>query len=196
MADKLFYYSGSADKPPGKGTNESGCEKCTELAKIKDWRKMLSNFYISPFVIDGKTYMSVEHYYHSMKYRATSPQFADTFTTESQSRWCTDPILAKSAGGKSGMKGKDRLRPANCVLDPHFFSKKQSAAFTRGMFAKFTQNIELGKVLLATNNAELYHGTRGVPITRILELEKVRHCIREFYPEFLSGKLGELSKSL
>ena len=47
--DQLFYYSKSADKPAGKGTNEIAVDYniYKELNKIKDWRKILSNFYVS-----------------------------------------------------------------------------------------------------------------------------------------------------
>lgn len=193
MDGKLFYYSKSADKFPGKGINEHGCEKCLDLARVYDWRKLLSNFHISPFVIDGKTYNSVEHYYHSMKYRKTSPKFADSFTLESKSKICEDPLLAKKAGGKSG----GGIRPDSCVLDPQFFGGKvQKYAFLRGMFAKFTQNIELGKILLMTREAELHHGTRGVPPQRIYELECVRAVIRENYESLLDVSLGEFSKTI
>ena len=56
--DKLFYYSKSANKQAGKGVNEfvSNYNDYNELNKIKDWRKMLSNFYVAEFTYNGKTY--------------------------------------------------------------------------------------------------------------------------------------------
>ena len=53
MKSRFVYYSKSADSKPGKGSGEylNIKDDFTELSKIKNWRKMLSNFYISPFII-------------------------------------------------------------------------------------------------------------------------------------------------
>jgi predicted NAD-dependent protein-ADP-ribosyltransferase YbiA (DUF1768 family) len=69
MSDTLFFFSKSADKLAGKGTNESvNCTKdYDELNKIKDWRKILSNLYFSPFTYQGKTYNSAEHAFQGKK---------------------------------------------------------------------------------------------------------------------------------
>ena len=47
MASTLFFYSKSADKKPGEGANEfiMGDDEFEELAKIQNWRHVLSNFY-------------------------------------------------------------------------------------------------------------------------------------------------------
>src|SRR5690348_14774068 len=100
--DKLFYYSKSADKYPGKGVNEYTKENIyKELSTIKNWRKMLSNFYIAPFKLDGYTWNSVEHYYHANKFLHNIDLYK-SFTLESKSSYSEDPVKAKSAGGKSG----------------------------------------------------------------------------------------------
>lgn len=48
---RFVFYSKSADKDAGKGINEllNKGDDFSELNKIKDWRKKLSNMYISPF---------------------------------------------------------------------------------------------------------------------------------------------------
>jgi hypothetical protein len=50
MMTQFVFYSRSADKRPGKGVNEviDVNESYEELALIPDWRKKLSNMYISP----------------------------------------------------------------------------------------------------------------------------------------------------
>ena len=78
--DTLFrFYSRSASKPkPGKGKGErlgaEGGGSYTELAKIQDWRKMLSNFWAAPFTLDGKRWNSVEHYYQASKFKKEHPK--------------------------------------------------------------------------------------------------------------------------
>jgi hypothetical protein len=46
---QLYYHSKSSSKPAGQGCNETAIDYTiyNELNKIKDWRKILSNFYIS-----------------------------------------------------------------------------------------------------------------------------------------------------
>jgi hypothetical protein len=65
----LQFYGLSSDKPPGKGTGEKmppeSASKYAELAKIKDWRKMLSNDWSDDtqrFTIEGKQWSSVKDY--------------------------------------------------------------------------------------------------------------------------------------
>jgi hypothetical protein len=56
MVDKFVFYSKSADVKPGRGKGETviNPKDYTELEKIKDWRKALSNLFqalISRFFI-------------------------------------------------------------------------------------------------------------------------------------------------
>lgn len=191
--DKLFYFSKSADKLPGKGVNEyvSNPNEYKTLSKIKDWRKMLSNFYISPFKLDGEIFGSVEHYYQGNKFFYNNKNFYKKFTWNSSSIFSKDSLISKAAGSKSGKYKNKLIRPSSVKIDPKFFDY-QNKIFTKAMFSKFTQNKELMNVLLNTGNAELWHGTRGVKPSRIYTLEKVRNCIRKFRNYDLS--LVDLSK--
>lgn len=58
MPDILCFYSKSKDARPGKGAGETVADPSayTALAAIKDWRKLLSNFHVAPFVYKGATY--------------------------------------------------------------------------------------------------------------------------------------------
>ena len=47
------------------------------------------------------------------------------------------------------------------------------------LFAKFTQVDIANKVLALTKNAELLHGSKGIPITRQYELEAVRNQLND-----------------
>lgn len=186
MVDKFYFYSKSRDEPPGKGTNEhvKVPSQYEELKRVKDWRKMLSNFWVEPFTCEGKEWASVEHYYHAKKFPGF-PAFQEQFTLGSGSKFSKDPAMAKSAGGKTGkctIDGKKvQVRPKLVVADDRIWKKvNNDNAFKIGMFCKFTQSDKLKKVLLATGDAELWHiVSRGKPI-RFTYLETVRGCIRNF----------------
>ena len=91
------------------------------MERIKDWRKVLSNFHVAPFILDDNEWNSVEHFFHAVKFRydkakrVKTPKelkkaernyaFYQTFTLHSGSAWSTDPKLAKKAG-KTGRKLK------------------------------------------------------------------------------------------
>lgn len=172
MGDRLFYYSGSADRPPGDGIHESVRDK-TEYAvlyKTPHWRKMLSNFWMADFVINGKTYRTVEHCFQAAKIALADETLANTFSLESGS------VLAKGDGGAA--------RSARKLV---LLSDKQLSEWDAGkhkvmqaaMHAKFVQHADLAKVLLATGSAELWHRAgRGQQPQRVYDLEAVREALR------------------
>lgn len=197
--DKFIFYSKSASKPPGKGTGEyvSDESKYKKLSEIKDWRKMLSNFYVSPFILDQEEWNSVEHFFHAVKFRdgkkkGKNYNFYKTFTLKNGSPWSLEPVLAKQAGkagriskvtGKVFSKKIGNIKiPTDVSIQPDFYSggidrKLQTIAF----FAKFTQNEELRDMLLETKDAELWHYVgRGATNQLWTNLMKVRDCIKKF----------------
>ena len=177
------FYSKSSDKPyPGKGAGEKIPEKdvkdFTALSEIKGWRKMLSNFFVSPFELDGRQWNSVEHYYQAAKFKKTNPEFYASFSLDKPSNLSKDPRLAKAAGGKSGKTKIDgkvvELRPKGIEADLDFFGKRKNEEMMRAQFAKFSQNPALKDMLLKTRNAKLTHHVRGSPPVVFTELMKVR----------------------
>lgn len=173
-----FYYK-SADKPsPGMGSGEvlgpEGPSEYNELKSNNGWRKMISNFWMEPFVLHGHTWGSVEHYYQASKYKKNNPEFYLKFTVESNSDISKDPSLAKSAGGESGKHKKIQLRAKNIVIDPNFFDGRNEKEMEDAMYAKFSQNEYLKKVLLATKRAKLTHFKRGFPPVVFNHLMRVR----------------------
>jgi len=210
MRDKFIFYSKSANKKPGFGTGE---EKHTniqyeELEKIKDWRKVLSNFYISPFILDDNVWNSVEHFFHAIKFRndkipGKNYDYYKTFTLDSDSPWSIEPVLSKQAGkaGRvSDITGKvfdkkigDVKVPKDVMMREDFYSKNISQKLQRLAFmAKFSQNFELKNLLLATKDAELWHYVgRGKPNILVKELMIVRDCIKKYDNEY---NLSEISK--
>jgi predicted NAD-dependent protein-ADP-ribosyltransferase YbiA (DUF1768 family) len=198
MEDKFVFYSKSADKPAGRGSNEEKNSDAdyTELNKIKDWRKMLSNFYISPFIIDDMTWNSVEHFFHALKFRNNKKpgkeyEFYKTFALDSNSPWCEVPVLAKNAGkaGKIGTNGKifDKTIgsikiPKDIKMREDFYTSNIPSKLQKlGFLAKFTQNPELKHALLCTGEAELWHYSgRGASNILFKELMIVRDCIKKY----------------
>lgn len=176
----FFYYSQSSDSPkPGKGSGESIPhhleDQFEELESIKGWRKMLSNFWVAEFKLDGLSWASVEHYYQGSKFKKNNPAFYKLFSLNSGSDISKNPLMAKSAGGKSGkIKGK-QYRASDVIMDKDFFEGSWcDVNMYRAMYAKFSQNKKCLDVLRYTKDATLTHGTRGVPTQTIHTLMKVR----------------------
>jgi hypothetical protein len=180
--DTVFYfYSKSSNKPPGKGAGEKikdeDIPKYTELKKIKDWRKVLSNMHVKPtedgkvstlFELDGLKWASVEHYYHANKFKKKNQDYYRLFSINSGSQIMGDPKKALGAGGKGGIvKVKDKetkknktlfKRPRDVVMDEDFFDgKNREIVMARGQKAKYEQDEKSKEVLLATNDAKLIH---------------------------------------
>jgi predicted NAD-dependent protein-ADP-ribosyltransferase YbiA (DUF1768 family) len=164
------FYSKSSDKPlPGKGSGETidkkNIQNFSNLAAIKGWRKVLSNFHIAPFELDGHKWNSVEHYYQGSKFKKSHHEFYLQFSDDSNTDLSKDPVLAKAHGGKTGkFKGK-QVRPKEIIMDTDFFGgeKRGVKEMEAAQMAKYTQNDEARRVLLETKDAKLQHYSRGSP---------------------------------
>jgi predicted NAD-dependent protein-ADP-ribosyltransferase YbiA (DUF1768 family) len=175
------FYSKSNSKPlPGKGAGEKipkeDIMKFSDLASMKDWRKELSNFSVSPFVLDGHRWKGVEWYYQASKFKKGFPEFYLKFSLDSKSEISEDPVLAKAAGGKTGKFRGKRIRGKHIVMDSDFFGKegRNSEEMKRAQEAKYKQNERARDVLLATKNAKLVHYTRGSPPIVFTETMEIR----------------------
>ena len=170
--DTVFqFYSKSSDKKPGKGKGEKIPQdkmlEFNELAKIKHWRKVLSNFYTLPknndevvplFELDGLKWASVEHWYQGNKFKKNNPDFYRLFAIDSKSQIMDDPKKAKSAGGKTGKVSGKKFREKTVVIDEDFFDDKNNERIMeKGQMAKYKQNELAQRVLLATKDAKLVH---------------------------------------
>lgn len=184
--DTVFqFYSNSSDKPlPGKGAGETlgpeGSREYVELANIPEWRKKLSNFWVQPFELDGHKWSSVEHYYQASKFKENNPDFYLKFTIDknTNSELSTNPIIAKAAGGRTGKYKTKMIRDKEITIDPNFYSGNHEKYMEDAMRAKFSQNADLKKVLLATKSAKLQHFTRGNPPVIFDNLMRVRKELR------------------
>jgi predicted NAD-dependent protein-ADP-ribosyltransferase YbiA (DUF1768 family) len=199
------FFSRSADLIPGKGKaggNERIAEEdeFTELAGIRDWRKVLSNFHtrhdeegnIMPLFTsrseDGETlnWASVEHYYHAHKFKKNNPDYFRLFTMDSKSEIATDPRKALGAGGRTGnikdatTKKTKKFRDDSIQMDSDFFTDGYNERVMEdGQRLKYNQDDHSKKVLLATKDAKLVHletrrgqKTKNVPFINTMKIRK------------------------
>ena len=178
------FYSKSNDKlKPGKGTGEkipAGREsEFSSLAIIPQWRRKLSNAWEAPFVLDGHNWGTVEHYYQGSKFKKENPDFYIQFSLDSNSELSKNIDMAKAAGEKSGkFKGK-QIRPKSTTIDLDFFEERGPKELNEALYAKFSQNKDLGKLLNLTEQAKLQHYVRGSPAVVAVELMEIRRQLQK-----------------
>jgi predicted NAD-dependent protein-ADP-ribosyltransferase YbiA (DUF1768 family) len=180
-----FYAKSNPNALPGTGAGEKipETEKIHfhKLTSFDNWRRKLSNFWNEPFMLDGHTWQSVEHYYQGSKFKNNNREFYLKFSLDSRSELSSDPVLAKAAGSKSGKLSQNTtiIRPSRITIDPDFFNHGRSEReMENAMFAKFSQNQNLKDMLLATRNAKLVHYQRGARPEVYQHLMRVRHKLR------------------
>jgi predicted NAD-dependent protein-ADP-ribosyltransferase YbiA (DUF1768 family) len=170
---KLYFYNNASDIIPGKASGEiipkNKIKSFAQLYKIKNWRKQLDNFWVQPFVLDGKTWGSVEHYYQGSKFKNDNPEFYEKFSMDSKSSLSKNPAKAKELGEK---KNK---RPEQINIDKNYDKTIGNINMYAAQEAKFTQHEDLAKTLLATNKANLYYRRKGkypVQYTNLMLIRK------------------------
>jgi hypothetical protein len=168
----FIFYNKSANAKAGKGSGEKiNKNRFTDFNTLnkdkvcEDWRKKLHDDWIAPFAIDGKRWASVEHYFLGCQYKKGYPDIYATFSLDSETDISKDVSLAKQAAKKSNkLKSKQKV-PDHVKIDADFFEIGVNPRYIeerkRALVAKFSQNMDLKKILMETKNAKLMQFERG-----------------------------------
>ena len=168
IQDRLYFFSGSADLPPGAGVHERAADAApyAELAEVRHWRRMLSNFWPAEFTLGRHTYRTVEHAFQAAKTALVDPVLAERFALASDTELARGDGAAARRHRKLVLLDEVQLRRWDACKDE---------VMRDAMRAKFGRHEALRAVLLATRPAQLWHGTgRGRPPARIHILEAIR----------------------
>lgn len=145
---------------PGKAFNEKIKDEeimqFYDLVKYPDWRNKLHDSFCDtqlPFQLDGHFWNSITHYLCANKFKETEKDYYLFFCAESTTPLSKNPKLAIAAASKSGIYKGKVIRPPNIKLKKPSISFKQ--LHNDALMAKFKQNEEFKKILLATQKAKL-----------------------------------------
>ena len=175
QSERLLFYSKSKDLPAGSHQEYTAQpDDYSDLNAISDWRKILSNFYVFDFVIEVSpdvilTFRTIEHGFHYFKIRLADPTRAFEFALESGSDLSKGDGLAARRARKLVLLNPQQLRKWVSIRDSvlYFLSK-----------CRYSQDTLSKKVLLATQDAQLWHNmSRSSPV-RFTHLERVREELR------------------
>lgn len=175
-SDTIFFYSKSRDVAPGRGANERirDPSKYHQLSTYPNWRRVLSNFHISPFHFNGATYHTIEHAFQAAKIALVDPEKAKAFTMESKT-----PLGL--GDGATARKARKMVMLNPDVL--HRWDQMSQKVMAEAATAKYAACAIARDVLCATGNAELWHIVpRGRPI-RFLHLEALRSQLQSSFPK-------------
>jgi len=191
-----FYDHSRDDVLPGTGSFEKigmeGIEFYIKLAGYKDWRKKLSDMWPSEFILDGKRWNSVEHFYQASKFKNSNLSYYNKFALLSNSahehhsggvntELSIDPCIAIIAGGDA----PNKYREASIRIDHDFYTKnvkcndgtsisRSDLTRERAQYAKFNQSTELKNILLATGRSRLDKIVKGSMDKIATDLAKIR----------------------
>lgn len=171
--DKFYFYSKSKDVPPGKGIYETinDIKDYEELSKMKDWRKILSNFHLYPFQYKEYKYNSIEHAFQSQKIALVSPEKAYLFTIDS------GDDIGKGDGSIARKNRKLQILDNEKLKE---WNKIKNEIMYEIMLSKYKICSEAANVLKKTGQAELWHIiSRSKVHYRIIHLEIIREILNE-----------------
>jgi N-glycosidase YbiA len=128
------------------------------FARERDQFRFLSHFYPSPILLDGETWPTVEHYFQAQ--RSADPAYRQAIRDAQRPGDAKRLSASPDRPGKASKRSWFRLHHALPRAD---WEDVQLEIMRRADRAKFTQNPELGSLLLATGNAELIEDSLSEP---------------------------------
>ena len=161
----LCFFSGSKDAKPGKGVGETVCE-LEGLAGVKDWRRVLSNFHVAPFVYGGLTWNSIEHAFQGHKIMLADREKGFAFAMESGSELSRDT-------GAAAQKQRKMVKLSGSQLAQ--WNSTKMKIMEEAAAAMYSQNEKEMAVLKMTKNTELWHRGPRIKPVRFVHLERIRN---------------------
>jgi len=165
----MFHAKSNSTPHAGKGVGEdipSG--KLTEFNNLNgmkkndvtyDWRKKLDDAWMSPFTLDGHRWGTVSHYVIGAHYKKGFPDFYRLFSLDSESELSRNVDMANAALSKTGKYNDIQVRPDNITVDADFYNlnhnPRSEIELYKALEAKFTQNLDLKRILMDTKRAKL-----------------------------------------
>jgi predicted NAD-dependent protein-ADP-ribosyltransferase YbiA (DUF1768 family) len=168
--DIVFRFYSNANKQPqaGKGAGENiPPSRLLEFSNLNnkknktmvDWRKKLDDSWPVTIHVDNHKWKTVKHYCLGSQFKRGFPDFYLEFSLDSDSKISQDLDLAIIAGSESGKLESKILRKPEIIVDSDYEIRKDSDR-KDALISKFSQNLDLKKLLLATQPARLDHFIR------------------------------------
>jgi predicted NAD-dependent protein-ADP-ribosyltransferase YbiA (DUF1768 family) len=168
--DIVFRFYENANKQPqaGKGAGETILpSRLQEFSKLNDkkdktmvdWRKKLDDTWPISIHVDNHKWKTVKHYCLGSQFKRGFPDFYLEFSLDSNSKISEDLDLAMIAGSESGKLESKILRKPEIKIDADYETRKDVER-KEALLSKFTQNLDLKKMLMATKPARLDHFIR------------------------------------
>lgn len=163
-----FYENANKQPQPGKGAGETILpSRLQEFSKLNDkkdkamvdWRKKLDDSWPVTIHVDNHKWKTVKHYCLGSQFKRGFPDFYLEFSLDSESKISQDLDLAMIAGSESGKLESKVLRKPEIIVDSDYEIRKDSER-KEALISKFSQNLDLKKMLLATKPARLDHFIR------------------------------------
>jgi len=176
----VFHEKSDSSKKPGQGIQEkmvaTRLSEFSELMKkpVVPWRQQLDDTWdTAPFEVDHLRWTSISHYLLALPFKTVEPEVYKEFSLSGTKKEIAEKLeVAKEAlefkKGKKGVfydKKKNAEEPSKKDLDD--FRKEALAA-------KFSQNLDLKKMLRATGKACLHKFRRGKESEADILLMQVR----------------------
>lgn len=162
----IVCSSKEEEKAPGKEPSEKipkdQVDEYYALAKIPKWRQKLCNTYEASFELDGKLWKNVDHFLIASQYRK--------YSLEQAFEMYDDAVNIHTKKSYQGKKLK---------IDDDY-SERESREMFHALYAKFTQNPELARILDATRNAQIFYRVNKQKKIEFVELMWLRQYLREY----------------